>query len=242
MSIKLTAAKFLQRRFLGYEIDMLSFSQAGEDIIVRNFFYDRLAKGDKGFYVDVGAFHPFKHSNTYYLYRAGWRGINIDAKPKSMEVFDRLRPDDINLEIGVADEEGSLPYYDFGENSNLNSMSQEYISKVDGSHSVSEVYQVKTLPLARIFEQYVPKDIDIDFLNIDIEGMEEPALSSNDWRRFRPKLIACEVYGKRLTELTQSGVARLLAAEGYELYARVILADPCVNTVFFVENRYVTGD
>ena len=52
-----------------------SFSQEGEDLLI-----DRMFDGQSvGFYVDVGAHHPTRFSNTYLLYLRGWRGINIDA-------------------------------------------------------------------------------------------------------------------------------------------------------------------
>ena len=55
----------------------------------------------QGFYVDVGVDHPRRYSNTYFFYKLGWRGVNIDAMPGSMNLFARIRPRDINLECGV---------------------------------------------------------------------------------------------------------------------------------------------
>ena len=40
-----------------------TFSQEGEDVFLIDFFKDN----NRGFYVDVGAFHPFRISNTYAL-------------------------------------------------------------------------------------------------------------------------------------------------------------------------------
>lgn len=42
-----------------------------------------------GIYVDVGAFHPTKFSNTHLFYLNGWRGINIEARPGSKKLFDK---------------------------------------------------------------------------------------------------------------------------------------------------------
>ncbi len=65
-----------------------SFSQEGEDMLLRSIFVDK----STGFYVDVGAYHPQRFSNTNHFYLAGWRGINIDAMPGSMEPFHQFRP------------------------------------------------------------------------------------------------------------------------------------------------------
>ena len=72
----------------------LSCSQFGEDMIVRHL----LADVPIGFYVDIGAHHPVYYSNTYHFYCRGWRGINVDARTGSMELFNLLRPRDINVE------------------------------------------------------------------------------------------------------------------------------------------------
>ena len=76
-----------------------NFSQEGEDLFLINFFKDK----KEGFYVDVGAFHPFRISNTYALYKKGFRGINIDISATSIDFFNFARPDDINLNVGATD-------------------------------------------------------------------------------------------------------------------------------------------
>ncbi|MFM5955986.1 MAG: FkbM family methyltransferase, partial [Dolichospermum sp.] len=72
--------------------------------------------------MDIGAHHPQRFSNTYYFYLKGWSGINIDAMPGSMKIFDDLRPLDINLEIPISDKSEILTYYEFDEPA-LNSFS-----------------------------------------------------------------------------------------------------------------------
>ena len=91
--------KRARQRILGRRAYMNpSYSIEGEDRIVRALLWQ---KHDKGFYVDVGAHHPFRFSNTYLFYTQGWSGINIDATPGSMKAFNKYRPRDINLEVGI---------------------------------------------------------------------------------------------------------------------------------------------
>lgn len=237
MSLKHSFLKNIQKSLLGYEVDVLTFSQAGEDLVVRNYFYDRLSRNAPGFFVDIGAFHPYRDSNTYYLYRGGWRGINIDARPGSMELFNRLRPEDINLETAVSDREGTIEFYTFGENAGLNTTSLEYASRLSNEGNIEAKIEVTCQRLDYILGKYAPSNRTMDFLSIDIEGAEVPALLSNDWEKYRFKLIAAEIYGDGLDEIKNSEVARLLNNFGYEMYARLILAMPNVNTVFFVERK-----
>jgi hypothetical protein len=101
-----------------------SWSQEGEDMILRRLF----EKKKTGFYVDVGAHHPKHFSNTYFFYRMGWNGINIDALPGTKKEFDKYRGRDINLELGVAKQEGILNYYVYNDHA-LNTFSVSLVEK-----------------------------------------------------------------------------------------------------------------
>lgn len=48
---------------LDYYVHSKSFSQHGEDVVLAAFFY----KNYKGVYINIGAHHPFRFSNTYYF-------------------------------------------------------------------------------------------------------------------------------------------------------------------------------
>ena len=99
----------------------LSYAQEGEDLLLARHFKDRIHI--PGFYVDIGAHHPKKLSNTYYFYKKGWRGINVDAKPGSMKAFDSARPGDINIETAVGCDPTPHTFYMF-EDPALNTFDQ----------------------------------------------------------------------------------------------------------------------
>jgi hypothetical protein len=97
----------LKRSVLGYK----QYSQYGEDKELLKLF-----KGvDSGFYVDVGAHHPSRYSNTHLLFKKGWSGLNIDADPLAIRLFKKARPNDINVETGIGKEKGVLSYYQFSD-------------------------------------------------------------------------------------------------------------------------------
>ena len=54
--------KYKKRNFLK---NSKYFSQEGEDVFLIDYFKDK----NSGFYIDVGAFHPFRINNTYALYK-----------------------------------------------------------------------------------------------------------------------------------------------------------------------------
>lgn len=114
-----------------------SYSQEGEDMILRRIFGNQ----KNGFYVDVGAHHPKRFSNTYYFYKKGWRGINIDAMPGSMKAFDKIRRRDVNIEKPISDQKQLLTYFAFNEpalNGFSRELTNERISKSSPFHLIFE--------------------------------------------------------------------------------------------------------
>ncbi len=185
----------------------------------------------KGFYVDVGAHHPKRFSNTFLFYRRGWSGINIDAMPGSMRLFTRWRPRDINLEIGVAQTSGNLDYYVFNEPA-LNGFSANLAKKRDADnspYSIERIIKINVLPLKVILERHLP-DCKIDFLSIDVEGFDLDVLKSNDWSRFRPTFVLVEMLESSLHEIDSNPIAQFMKDSGYVVYAKQ------VNTVFFKDS------
>jgi FkbM family methyltransferase len=167
-----------------------SYAQEGEDMVLRRFLEGRATPG---FFVDVGAHHPVRFSNTYFFYKQGWRGINIDAMPGSMEPFKKVRPRDINIEAAVAQESRELTYSIFNDPA-LNGFDAELSEtrdKLAGYHIVQRV-KIQTQTLAQILEQNLPAGTKIDFLTVDVEGFDLQVLASNDWTRFRPELVLAE--------------------------------------------------
>ena len=71
----------------------LTYSQFGEDCVVRSYF-----NGDEiGFYLDIGCNDPITYSNTWLLYLKGWKGIAIDANPTLIERYKSTRTRDIAI-------------------------------------------------------------------------------------------------------------------------------------------------
>jgi hypothetical protein len=202
-----------------YAFHKISWSQDGEDMIVAELFNGRY----KGFYVDVGAHHPQRFSNTYYFYLIrGWKGINIDAKPGSMDIFNLLRPRDINLEIPISDQAEILTYYEFDEPA-LNSFCLPLSEERDttSKYKIVAETQLQTQTLAAVLEQHLPPEQTIDLLSIDVEGLDYQVLISNNWDKYQPKVILIE--DLELTSLKDIGKSKIylfLEERGYILFAK----------------------
>jgi len=160
---------------------LFSHSQFGEDMLLRSLTRDR----PFGFYVDVGAHHPFYYSNTFHFYSKGWRGINIDAVPGSMKPFLQLRPRDVNLEACVG-MPGRWVEFSIFEEQTLNTMDAGVALKLVQQNRSRLVGKQKfqTQSLAQILERHMPSGQTIDFLSVDVEGADLEVLQSNDWPCF----------------------------------------------------------
>lgn len=210
-----------------------SYAQDGEDLLVHS-----LLGGSKtpGFYADVGAHHPARYSNTLLFYLKGWHGINIDALPGSMELFKRWRPLDINLEIGISETAGEAQYYMFNA-PELNCFSEEVARsrcKV-ARFRIIEKRPVPTKPLRAIFSEHVVPGTGVDFLSVDVEGMDLEVLKSNDWKRWRPSLVLAEdLHLKSLSDIEATDLGRYMRSIGYLPCAKTRL------TLCFAEESRLT--
>ncbi len=197
-----------------------SFSQEGEDLILQRYFEGKT----KGFFVDIGAHHPIRFSNTYHFYRRGWRGINIDACPDSMKLFKKIRPKDINLEMGVGLTDAMLDYYMFDEpalNSFDRALSEE--RNRDTAYRIVDIRSIRVSPLSKILDQHLNNNqTSIDFFNVDVEGLDLDVLKSNNWERYSPTLIITESLKNSIADILQSGVNTYLVSVGYQLVSKTI--------------------
>jgi FkbM family methyltransferase len=201
---------------------LVSYSQQGEDMILHCLFQGHRA----GFYVDVGAHHPSRFSNTYFFYLRGWRGINIDAMPGSMDAFRESRPEDINLECGVAEAPGRLTFYQFDEPA-ANGFSRELSEAraAEGHFRLIGRTEVPARPLAEILSEHLPPGRSIDFLSVDAEGLDLEVLRSNDWSRYRPKVVVAEDSDALLLDdLGRSRIVEFLSGRGYRPCAKSLHA------------------
>jgi len=200
-----------------YHSFYLSHSLFGEDMVVRAL----LAEVRKGFYIDIGAHHPVFSSNTYHFYERGWRGINIDAAPGSMEIFRQVRPRDINLELCISSSENSAIRFFLFEDGLLNTADPETAARAQATgHRLAGEVTVASKTLSQIFAEYLPNGTEIDYLNIDVEGLDEPILKSNDWNRFRPHVVSFECHLSQGDRFDEIPMLRFLAAKGYEFQAK----------------------
>lgn len=205
------------------------FSESGEDIILQRVFKNKV----NGFYVDIGAFRPVKYSNTYLLHRFfGWRGINVDASSEAIALFNKERPNDINIKAAVGPEGAERDFWVFNEPA-TNTLSEENKERqlLEGK-KIRRKEKMVTRTLVNILDEYLPENQEIDFLNIDVEGLDFEVLKTNDWEKYRPKVVLIEDYTIKTSGLNNSNIYQYMKNKGYYFFSQAF------DTTIYIEKEF----
>jgi hypothetical protein len=201
----------------------VSYSLFGEDLVVRNHFSENF-DNSTGRFIDVGAFHPFKLSNTMLLSQLGWRGINIDCDPMKIARFEKLRPRDHNICAAVAEVPRDMVYLEYpkGFTNRITDSDEKNLLSAAGEKPLKAT-PIRVTTLTHIIEQSVFWGQHFHYLNVDCEGQDLSVLKGLNFSRYSPDLITVEA----LTKTAQAELTAFLECFGYEL------TDIVHHTLFF---------
>jgi FkbM family methyltransferase len=159
------------------------YSQDDEETLIRAFFADRRG----GFFLDVGAGDPIRHSTTYFLEKhLGWTGIAVDAVAEYAGDYARKRPRARFFAYFAGDKSDGSHDFFVSEDRNFSSG-----SGTDPRGGTYEKRKVATIALDDLLRR--ERVTRLDFLSMDIEGAEPTALAGLDLGRYRPELACIEV-------------------------------------------------
>ena len=191
-----------------------SYSMFGEDLIINKIFKNK----KKGIYVDIGCYHPIEGSNTYLLFKKGWRGINIDLNKTSIDLFKKARKKDINLNLAISNKSKKIKYY-YRKNINmLNTINLKFAKNNFLKGFKTSFIQSNTLNSVLKKTHFSKR---IDFLNLDIEGNEINALKSLDFKKYSPKVICIEMHktpGRNKKNQLENSLYKFLRKKGYKYF------------------------
>ena len=191
-----------------YFIKKKSYSMDGEDIFILNYFKNK----NNGFYIDVGCYHPLHRNNTFLLHKNGWSGINIDIHQFSIDLFNYLRPDDVNLNCAVSNLNGVTKMFYQKKLSQLSTIDEKQAKiAFQGNIKTSEI---KCFTLDAILEKLKFNEKKINLLDIDVEGGDLKVLKGFSLEKFKPELICVEIHEK---EIKHSEIYEYLSNFSYEL-------------------------
>lgn len=173
---------------------IVTYAQNREDIILAGFF----PSVEHGTYVDVGAGHPDYQSVTKFFYVRGWSGVNIEPSKRLANMLGKTRPRDTTYQVAVANRGSETTYREYlgdGLSTLSEDVKRQYQNSSDPLLRYYKDYPVAVETLASILKKAALKEI--HFMKIDVEGLEEEVVKSNDWKKYRPHIVCLEVHHVR---------------------------------------------
>ena len=200
-----------------------TYSQSGEDSILQYIIRVLGINVKESKYIDLGANHAKKLSNTYILYKIGMRGVLVEANPNLIGELKFYRNQDIivNKCISEKSKESKLFYIMSGDG--LSCMDIDSVNEAmrkNPSLHITKTLEVETISINDLLEKYF--DVPPTIMSIDIEGMEERILKDIDYTRFAPLIIIVERIEYSTTiavEKRNDDIDRIMEHNGYIEYA-----------------------
>lgn len=203
--------------------DKKTNSQSGEDAIVAYIMMVLGYKPHEVTYLDLGANHAKRMSNTYQFYRNGAQGVLVEANPELIPELKLLRSRDVIINKCIAESDGEEVEFFVMNGDGLSTKDEHSAQKAIQINQALEIKKkvvMKTISVNAIMQEYfkeVPK-----LLNIDLEGCEMEILHSIDFDVYRPTVIIVEmipystklVVGEKKMEILE-----FLNEKGYAEYA-----------------------
>lgn len=181
-----------------------SYAQHGEDLQIAYFLGSNKGKH----YIDVGCLWPQKLSNSYFFYERDGSGLCIDPNPEVGADYARVRPRDTFLNVGIGSGPGALAYNMY-ENPVFNTFSAERAdfvlrkSKVRGGRDLIRTVDIEVMTLDAAVDAagFADRcDGVLDFLTIDVEGLETAVVEGFSFDALRPRLVVLEHIRRRRTD------------------------------------------
>lgn len=207
----------------------VSYSQAGEDLIVQYFFES--LKIIKPTYLEIGTNQPLLCNNTYNLYSKGCYGVCVEPDSGMIELIRAKRPRDIVLNIGIGlTNTPEATFYLFPKHVNgwsTFSKDEAIIRQKETNINFTTV-PVALKSINSIIEEYF--DPHPNFISIDVEGLDLEILKSLNFEKFKPEMICVETITFGYldnTEMKINEISDYMHSQGYFTYA-----DTHINTIY----------
>jgi FkbM family methyltransferase len=171
---------------------MISYAQNFEDVVLERVFHDVAI----GRYIDLGGYDPVRDSVTKHFYDRGWSGVNVEPVARFHRAFQEQRPRDTNLNCACGSQIGTAEFHEWGD-SGLSTYRETFDTEALAALGYARTtHTVPLTTLAEITRQMPPGEI--DFLKIDVEGVERDVLLGADWQSCRPRVIVIEAIKPKL--------------------------------------------
>ena len=166
----------------------------------------------------------------------GWKGICVDPNPELKKLYDKFRPKDTFINCAVGIEDNEITYYQLNDKySTMNTLNYEFLKKHNLESEIKSTLKVPIYSLKEILDKKISENDRLDFFDIDVEGFDLEVLKSNDWEKYRPKIILIET-DVSIKKDVNSEIVQYLESVDYKLIAKSVINGDLGN-LFLINNR-----
>src|SRR5438034_3993649 len=174
-----------------------TYAQYGEDRIVlallRALVCDRGGRSLQSIcYVEIGGNHPIRNSNTWLLYKAGCQGILVEPNPELAGLLAQVRPRDTVLAAAVVPDQQEQVVLHLGRYDELSSLRADHIASFGAFGGLGGIERSISVPALNINTLFQRLTAPVDYLSVDVEGLDVDLLAALDFSRFRPAIVQAE--------------------------------------------------
>ena len=151
--------------YISNKKEPMSFSQNSEDLFIMDYFSDKPI----GKFIDIGAYHVERFSNTRALYLAGWGGILVEPAPSNFNaIFDHYKEEErvTVLNVAIGETTGEIDFYESGGDA-VSTSEIEHMQKWGAAGVKYTKLKVPQLSVEAFMNLYAK---DANFLSIDTEA------------------------------------------------------------------------
>lgn len=174
----------------------------------------------EGYFIEVGGYDGVSFSGSFFFEGVGWSGLLVEADPDLFEKCLAARPGCrvVNAAVGAPGSAGTVTLSRVSGAQNADALS--YVNAtarhqkrvVDEGGTVVPV-QVPFTTLDAILQRDPPSSV--DFVILDVEGMEADVLLGLNLQKWRPSVIMVE--RNDVDSAGSYAASRVLNSEGYVL-------------------------
>jgi FkbM family methyltransferase len=210
------------------------YSQNGEDCLLWEFF----GPVNKGYFIDIGAFDGIHLSNSYSFEQFGWKGICVEAHPEYFSLLKKNRPRSQCLHYACVRNRNTATVEFHMEKMGLLS---SVLATDEFKEDVKARYEGRGLPfqgfrsvevpaitLDELLEKYSNRTIPIDFISLDVEGLEPEVLQGFDAHGYSPRVLVVEAN----TDVARHEIFDILTS-----FHNYLFAGRLAENLFFVNNE-----
>lgn len=197
---------------LAFPVNRSSYSQSGEDTALLSYFDSSV-----GTYLDIGSGHPIHLSNTYLLYRLGWRGICVDPIGTNHFLAKIVRPGDMNVRALVSNEPGPVEFFEMDPSFYSTTDRTIATNLQNGGAALIRQQKLPAIPVSSL--PFKPKSAEPSVMSIDVEGYELSVLQSVDWEAQLPSIVLVEMWNRDDRFMQNRKVHELMLDVGYQNFS-----------------------